>query len=105
MANCCNADRTYMGTGRCYMRQPIREAVRPTYTEKPASPSSAPRSRDFCGCSPETLCENLPLATSYMAPQPYIGLVCAEPALSRGSSFDNLYDPRTPGGSHCQNLV
>lgn len=105
MANCCNADRVYMGTGRTYMRQPARESVRSADCGCPLSePAAVPRTSSPCGCDPENLCEGLPLVTSYMAPQPYTGLLCGETALSRGSSFNNLYQPWTPGCNSWNNM-
>ena len=49
------------------------------------------------GCNPVNLCENVPLVTAYIPPQPYTGLVSPETALARGSSFTNLYWPWGPG--------
>ena len=49
------------------------------------------------GCDPVNLCEEVPLVTAYIPPQPYTGLVSPETALARGSSFTNLYWPWGPG--------
>ncbi len=49
------------------------------------------------GCNPVNLCEDVPLVTAYIPPQPYTGLVSPETALARGSSFTNLYWPWGPG--------
>lgn len=49
------------------------------------------------GCDPVNLCEDVPLVTAYIPPQPYTGLVSPETALARGSSFTNLYWPWGPG--------
>ena len=97
MANCCSTDRLYMGTGRSFVRQTSRES-------DGCGRSSAASFRSPNGCEPESLCENLPLAMSYMAPPPYTGLVDAETALARGSAFNNLYRPWNSGSCGCQSL-
>lgn len=44
-------------------------------------------------CSSASLCPSLPYVTAYVNPQDYTGLVSPEMALTRGSSFNNLYWP------------
>ena len=93
MAICCNANRTYIGSGCSYHTAPI---PKPCPTPEPVSEcfSHSPLH------SSHPVCENLPLAMSYMTPQPYQGLVCVTEALFRGSAFVNLYDPWIPCGPH-----
>ena len=93
MAICACAGRNYSGNARQYMETNQRMSVR----------QEARQSQLRChedGCQPESLAADLPLAMAYVNPQPYTGLVCAETALSRGSSFNNLYDPWAPA-CHC----
>jgi hypothetical protein len=93
MANCCNADRVYMGTGRTYLRSSERDTCSGSCTSIGTLTEAPSVGCPLNGCQPMSLCEGLPLFTAYMAPQPYTGLVCPETALRRGSAFTNLYSP------------
>ena len=115
MAVCANPGRMYMGTARQYM-----EKQRDCNTCRMAHRNQNVRTIAQCtcenhseqefeyeanqrlncredGCQPESMCMDLPLAKAYMNPQPYTGLVSCEIALSRGSAFNNLYDPWEKG--------
>ena len=107
MAICANQGRMYMGTARQYMEHSDHASMK-----RSAQPQGPVRSVPGCSCErqaqrkacpaetmchPESLCADLPLGTAYINPQPYTGLVSGEMALSRGSAFNNFYDPWNPG--------
>ena len=121
MAICANQGRMYMGTARQCMdtRDCCKAAIQPApapvrmqrrqgtcscMQETDRQTAHAAERRIFrCpedGCEPQSLCAGLPLAAAYVNPQPYTGLVDPDTALNRGSAFNNLYDPWTPG-RHC----
>jgi len=127
MAICANQGRMYMGTARQYMEKQKgcqschsmqagrtvrtlekgicdrqnekKENCQCGHSECSESSKCAKKSLCYCedGCQPESMCMDLPLAMAYMNPQPYTGLVDCDMALSRGSAFNNLYDPWNPG--------
>lgn len=118
MAICANQGRMYMGTARQYMEkqcnchkecsEPKIQTVRKidscpcekqVATKYDCELTEGLRFREN-GCQPESMCVDLPLAMAYMNPQPYTGLVNCDLALTRGSAFNNLYDPWKPG-NHC----
>ena len=98
MAICANQGRMYMGTARQYMERQSGSCVQPA-----ARCDSCERRDERVirqiedGCEPESMCADLPLGVAYVNPQPYTGLVSGEMALSRGSAFNNFYDPWTWG--------
>ena len=109
MAICASQGRMYMGTARQYMEKTCgcqcdhSETQSQNYTC--ANKNSIKCDCDLNerlrhqenGCHPESKCVDLPLATAYMNPQPYTGLVNCDMAITRGSAFNNLYDPWNPG--------
>ena len=118
MAIFANQGRMYMGTARQYMEkqcnchkecsEPKIQTVRKiescpcekqVATKYDCELTEGLRFREN-GCQPESMCVDLPLAMAYMNPQPYTGLVNCDLALTRGSAFNNLYDPWKPG-NHC----
>lgn len=114
MAICANQGRMYMGTARQCMEPGNCRNMQPTPVWMQRKQCSCSWSDDSAartckrrilpcsenGCDPESLCADLPLAAAYVNPQPYTGLVDPDTALSRGSAFNNLYDPWNPG-RHC----
>lgn len=109
MAICANQGRVYVGTARQYMESPCQQQEVVPMRRIPSGCSCREKQtegRRHCdwrkedGCQPESLCMDLPLGVAYVNPQPYTGMVSAETALSRGSVFNNLYDPWNPG-KHC----
>ncbi len=115
MAICANQGRMYMGTARQYMEKQtccpsccsmqagrmVRALENGSCERQNNKNDNCQQERSLCyredGCQPESMCIDLPLAMAYMNPQPYTPLVDCDMALSRGSAFNNLYDPWNPG--------
>lgn len=90
MAICANQGRMYVGTARQYMEKPCCQREQEDWT--PRARMRGPEG----GCQPDSICADMPLAAAYVNPQPYTGMVSPEMGLSRGSIFNNLYDPWKP---------
>ena len=81
--DCQTTKTTYTKTTYMEAEVPLIQAIR--------APYQMPRPAKLT-------CDNLPLATSYVTPQPYTNLNPVEDVLTQGTYFNDLYQPYPKGG-------